>query len=201
KVPVVYQPDQKLEIGKAVEIIEGSDVTLIATGLLVAEAIRAAEMLESEGISARVLDFPTIKPLDREAIAKASAETRAIVVAEEQLVDAGLGVRVAQAAAESKPCPMEFVGLTGYAESGTPEDETQNWTSRSRNAIAGESALRREWINDSLFGVMCYPLHSPDSTAVYAGGYALDITAVGTAEKELRATTLRILKAQESDRG
>src|SRR5215471_18474627 len=63
KAPVVYQPDHKFEIGKAVEVIEGSDVTLIATGLLVAEAIRAAEALEAEGVSARVLDFHSIKPL------------------------------------------------------------------------------------------------------------------------------------------
>ena len=69
KAPVVYQPDQKFEIGKAVEVIEGNDVTIIANGLLVAEAIRAAEALDSEGISARVLDFHTVKPLDREAIA------------------------------------------------------------------------------------------------------------------------------------
>src|SRR4051812_22134689 len=66
KAPIVYQPDQSFTIGKAVEVIEGSDITLIATGLLVAEAIRATEALEGEGISARVLDFHTIKPLDRE---------------------------------------------------------------------------------------------------------------------------------------
>jgi len=136
KVPVVYQPDQKFEIGKAIEVVEGSDVTLIATGLLVAEAIRASETLESEGISARVLDFHTIKPLDRDAIAKASAETRAIVVAEEHLVDGGLGVRVAQAAAESKPCAMEFVGLTGYAESGTPEELLQKYGMVAPNIVA-----------------------------------------------------------------
>jgi transketolase len=136
KVPIVYQPDQRFEIGKAVEVMEGSDVTLIATGLLVAEAVRAAETLDSEGISARVLDFHTIKPLDREAIAKASAETGAIVVAEEHLVDAGLGVRVAQAAAESKPCAMEFVGLTGYAESGTPEELLQKYGMVAPNIVA-----------------------------------------------------------------
>ena len=136
KVPIVYQPDQKFEIGKAVEVMEGSDVTLIATGLLVAEAVRAAETLDGEGISARVLDFHTIKPLDRDAIAKASAETGAIVVAEEHLVDAGLGVRVAQAAAESKPCAMEFVGLTGYAESGTPEELLQKYGMVAPNIVA-----------------------------------------------------------------
>jgi transketolase len=136
KVPVIYAADQKFEIGKAVQLIEGSDVTIIATGLLVAEAIRASETLESEGISARVLDFHTVKPLDRDAIARAAAETGAIVVAEEHLVDGGLGVRVAQAAAETKPCVMEFVGLTGYAESGTPEELLQKYGMVAPNIIA-----------------------------------------------------------------
>lgn len=121
KVPVVYATGQKFQVGKAVEVIEGSDVTLIATGLMVAEAIRAAETLKAEGISARVLDIHTIKPLDRDAIRHAAEETGAIVVAEEHLVDAGLGVRVAQVVAETRPCPMEFVGIQNtYAESGAP---------------------------------------------------------------------------------
>src|SRR5215469_9108428 len=83
KAPVVYPANQKFEIGKAIEVIEGSDVTVIATGLLVAEAIRAQEALEAEGISVRVVDVHTVKPLDREAIRRAASETRAIVVAEE----------------------------------------------------------------------------------------------------------------------
>src|SRR3989441_10174873 len=75
KAPIVYPADQKFEIGKAIELIEGSDVTVIATGLLVAEAIRAHEALEAEGISVRVIDVHTIKPLDRDAIQRAAAET------------------------------------------------------------------------------------------------------------------------------
>lgn len=121
KVPVIYAPDQKFEIGKAIEVIEGTDVTLISHGLMVAECVRAQEMLEAEGVSARVLDMHTIKPLDRDAIVKASRETGAIVVAEEHLVDSGLGVRVAQVLTETEPCPVEFLGLTDYAESGSPE--------------------------------------------------------------------------------
>jgi transketolase len=121
KVPVIYPADQRFEIGKAVEVVEGSDLTIIANGLMVAEAIRAHEMLEAEGVSARVVDMHTVKPIDRDAIHRAASETGAIVVAEEHLVDSGLGVRVAQVAAEVRPCPMEFVGLTGYAESGTPD--------------------------------------------------------------------------------
>jgi transketolase len=141
KVPVVYAPGQSFEIGKAIELIEGSDVTIIATGLLVAEAIRAQEALEAEGVSARVVDVHTIKPLDREAVRRAAAETGAIVVAEEHLVDCGLGVRVAQAAAELHPCPMEFVGIQNtYAESGTPEELLDKYGLVARD-IAG--AVRR----------------------------------------------------------
>ncbi len=121
KVPVIYAPDQRFEIGKAVEVIPGTDVTLIANGLMVAEAVRAQGILAAEGVSARVIDMHTVKPLDRDAISRAAAETGAIVVAEEHLVDGGLGVRVAQVVGETHPCPMEFVGLTGYAESGSPD--------------------------------------------------------------------------------
>lgn len=146
KVPVVYQPEQAFQIGKAIELIEGSDVTIIATGLMVAEAIRAQEHLETEGISARVVDMHTIKPLDREAIGRAAAETGAIVVAEEHLVDGGLGVRVAQVVAETHPCPMEFVGIQDtYAESGPPGELLDKYGLVARDVIAAAyRVLRRK---------------------------------------------------------
>jgi transketolase len=122
KAPVIYPPDQQFSIGKGIELVDGKDVTIFATGLLVAEAIRASETLEGEGISARVVDLHTIKPLDRDIIAQAASETRAIVVCEEHLMDSGLGVRVAQVVSETNPCVMEFVGLHTYAESGTPDE-------------------------------------------------------------------------------
>ncbi len=122
KAPVIYGPDQSFTIGKAIQLTDGKDVTLIATGLLVAESLRAAEQLEAEGINARVIDMHTIKPLDREIIAQAARDTGAVVVSEEHLVDGGLGVRVAQVVAETQPVPMEFVGIHNtYAESGPPE--------------------------------------------------------------------------------
>ena len=137
KAALIYNGDQKFEIGKAVELVEGSDVTIIANGLLVAEAIRAAESLEGEGISARVLDMHTIKPLDREAIRRAAAETGAIVTAEEHLVDGGMGVRVAQVVTELQPCPMEFVGIQDtYAESGTPQELLEKYGLVARDIIA-----------------------------------------------------------------
>ncbi|HEY4359427.1 MAG TPA: transketolase C-terminal domain-containing protein [Bryobacteraceae bacterium] len=137
KVPIIYSADRPFKIGEAVELVEGTAVTLIATGLMVAESIRAAEALEAEGISARVIDMHTVRPLDREAIARAARETGAIVVAEEHLVDAGLGVRVAQVVSETHPVPMEFVGIQNtYAESATPEQLLDKYGLIARDVIA-----------------------------------------------------------------
>ena len=146
KVPVVYQRDQPFAIGQAIELTEGTDVTLIAAGLLVAESIRAAEALEAEGISARVLDMHTVRPLDRAALERAARETGAMVVSEEHLVDSGLGVRVAQAVAEIHPVPMEFVGIQNtYAESGTPQQLLDKYGLVARDvAAAARRVLKRK---------------------------------------------------------
>jgi transketolase len=137
KAPIVYGGDQRFEIGKAIEVAEGRDVTIVANGLLVAQALLAADVLEGEGISARVVDMHTAKPIDRETIARAAAETRAIVVAEEHLVDGGLGVRVAQVVAETRPCPMEFVGIRNtYAESGQPDELLEKYGLVARDVAA-----------------------------------------------------------------
>jgi len=146
KAPVIYTPDQKFEIGKSMEVVQGKDLTIIANGLLVAQAILAAETLEGEGISTRVIDMHTVKPIDRDAIARAAAETGAIVVAEEHLVDGGLGVRVAQVVAETTPCVMEFVGIQNvYAESGQPEELLEKYGLMARDvAAAGRKAAARK---------------------------------------------------------
>ena len=146
KTPVIYAADQAFEIGKAIQLIDGADVTLIATGLMVAECIRAAETLEAEGISARVIDIHTIKPLDRDAIARAAKETGALVVAEEHLLDGGLGVRVAQVVAETHPAAMEFVGINNtYAESATPDQLLDKYGLRAVNVVAAaRRALARK---------------------------------------------------------
>ncbi len=141
KAPILYQPGQSFAIGKAIELTEGADVTIIATGLMVSESIRAQEVLDGEGVGVRVIDMHTIKPLDRDAIARAAKETGAIVVAEEHLVDGGLGVRVAQVVAETNPCLMEFVGIANtYAESGAPEQLLDKYGLVARDVIA---AVRR----------------------------------------------------------
>jgi len=146
KAPIVHATDQRFEIGKSVQLSDGRDLTIFATGLLVAEAIRAQETLEAEGISARVVDMYSIKPLDRQAVERAAAETRAIVVAEEHLVSTGLGVRVAQVVAETRPCPMEFVGIQDtFAESGAPEELLQKYGLLAGDiAAAGRRVLTRK---------------------------------------------------------
>jgi transketolase len=141
KTPTLYGPDQKFEIGKSIQLAEGKDVTIIANGLLVAQAMLAADALEADGITARVVDMHTVKPIDRDAIRRASDETGAIVVAEEHLVDGGLGVRVAQVVAETQPCPMEFVGIEEtYAESGQPDELLEKYGLVAKNV---EAAVRK----------------------------------------------------------
>jgi transketolase len=146
KVSIIYSPDQEFVIGKSIQLIDGSDVTLIATGLMVAECIRAAATLEAEGVSARVIDMHTVKPLDRAAIARAAQETGAIVVAEEHLRESGLGVRVAQVVAETNPAAMEFVGVDNtYAESATPDELLDKYGLRAVNvAAAARKVLARK---------------------------------------------------------
>ena len=122
KAPIVYDKEPSFAFGKANRVREGTDVTIIANGLMVAAGIVAHEQLKEQGISARVVDFACVKPLDDAEVAAAARDTGAIVVAEEHLIHGGLGARVAQSAARQHPVPMEFVGLDDqYAESGDPE--------------------------------------------------------------------------------
>jgi transketolase len=122
KAPILYTAGDTFEIGKAKQHGDGGDVAIIACGLEVAYALQAQVQLEAEGVSARVLDMHTIKPLDDQAVALAARECGAIVTAEEHLLDGGLGAQVAKSAAASHPVPMEFVGVQNtYAESATPE--------------------------------------------------------------------------------
>jgi transketolase len=145
KAPVIYAADRKFEIGKAVEVAEGKDVAIIANGLLVAQALLAADILDAQGISARVVDMHTVKPMDRDAVRRA-AETGAIVVAEEHLVDGGLGVRVAQVVAETHPCAMEFIGIQNrYAESGEPQELLDKYGMTAQNIVdAVKKAVARK---------------------------------------------------------
>ncbi len=118
-VPAVYDENVDFQIGKAITVRDGGDVTLIANGLMVSAALDAAEELAADGISARVLDMHTVKPIDQAAITSAATETKGIVVAEEHLHNGGLGSVVASTVTSTVPCKMAFVDLDDkFAYSG-----------------------------------------------------------------------------------
>ncbi len=122
KAPLVFSEEPDFAFGQATRVREGSDVTVIANGLMVAAGVVAHEKLREQGVSVRVVDMATVKPLDDAEVAAAARDTGAIVVAEEHLIHGGLGARVAQSVVRQEPVPMEFVGLDDqYAESGDPE--------------------------------------------------------------------------------
>ncbi|MBI1922156.1 MAG: transketolase family protein [Geobacter sp.] len=111
KVPTIFGDDYRFEIGKGAEVVPGSDMTFVTTGMMTAQAVAAADILKQEGISARVVHIGTIKPLDKDIVIKAAAETGAIVTAEEHSIIGGLGGAVAEFLATSRPTPVEMVGI------------------------------------------------------------------------------------------
>ena len=122
-VPNFTPEDQVFEIGKALKLVEGKDVTVFATGHLVWEALLAAEELEKQGISAEVIDIHTIKPLDTEAVLASAAKTGAVVTAEEHLIAGGLGELIAGVLARHTPCPVEIVAVDDlFGQSGKPAE-------------------------------------------------------------------------------
>ncbi|MBI4201838.1 MAG: transketolase family protein [Chloroflexi bacterium] len=118
--PVVHTDGYQFRLGKAETLRQGSDLTIIACGVMVAPALDAAESLARTGVQARVLNIATLQPLDKEAIQQAAQETGGIVTAEEHYINGGLGSMVASAVALGRPVPVEMVALHRYAESGTP---------------------------------------------------------------------------------
>ena len=120
-VPVLYDKEiYRFELGKGIQMTEGRDVTIVATGIMVDMALAAAELLKADGISARVINIHTIKPLDKDLILTAARETGAVVTAEEHSVIGGLGSAVAEALCEGCPVPMLRVGVEDcYGRSGT----------------------------------------------------------------------------------
>jgi transketolase len=122
KVPIFTDPNQKFEIGKAWHVNEGSDVTIIATGHLVWEAIQAGEVLAEKGISADIINIHTIKPLDVDAILKSVRKTNCVVTCEEHQMNGGLGDAVAQVLARNYLAPQEYIAVDdSFGESGIPE--------------------------------------------------------------------------------
>ena len=146
KVANFTAPNQPFEIGKAISFIEGTDVSIFATGHLVWKALQAAEILKEKGISAEVINIHTIKPLDEEAIVKSVAKTRCVVSAEEHQRNGGLGDAIAQLLAMKMPTPQEFVAVNdSFGESGTPEQLLTKYGLDTADVVAAaERAVARK---------------------------------------------------------
>jgi transketolase len=145
KAPVIHDADVDFSFGKAIQVRDGDRLTIVANGLLVAQALVAADVLSDRGIEARVLDMHTIKPLDHGALEAAARETGALVVAEEHLHYGGLGSAVALSLAQRTPAPIGVVNLGDqYAESGKPDDLMQKYGLTSAAIVdAAERVLAR----------------------------------------------------------
>ena len=142
----VYEPGSTFEIGKGNLLRNGTDVTIIASGIMVAEALKAASALESDGVSARVVDMFTWKPIDTELIADCAENTGAIVTAENHNIYGGLGAAVAEAVVRSCPVPMEFVGVTDrFGQVGTEDFLRVEYGLTAENiAAAAKRAIERK---------------------------------------------------------
>jgi transketolase len=144
-------PAQKFQLGKGQILRDGRDVTIVACGVEVARALEAAELLAAQKISARVINMPTIKPIDTQLLAEASADTGCMVTAEDHNIYGGLGGAVAEAIAQTTPCPIEFVGVRDqFGQSGEPAElaETYGLTAphiaaAARRVIARKQSMRQ----------------------------------------------------------
>ncbi len=144
--PIVTDPDDPFELGKARIMREGGDVALIACGLMVSQSLKAAEILDRKGIRARVVNMHTIKPIDRAVIAAAAADCGAVVTAEEHQVHGGLGGAVAEVLALEAPVPMEMVAVDdAFGESGTPAQLLERYHLTEHDIVrAAEKAVARK---------------------------------------------------------
>lgn len=150
-VPVFTPEDQEFEIGKAVMLNEGKDVTIIATGHLVWEAIQAGEELEKIGIDAEIINIHTIKPLDEEAVLNSVGKTRCVVTAEEHNRLGGLGDSIAQLLAKKQPTPQEYVAVDdSFGESGTPAQLMEKYGLNAASIVlATKKVLSRKVYQDA----------------------------------------------------
>lgn len=134
--------DYQFELGKGIQVSDGTDVTIIATGLMVDMAIKAGKLLADEGISARVVNIHTIKPIDAEIIIKASKETGAIVTAEEHYIMGGLGSAVSEVVCANAPCPVKIVGTDRFGKSGKPAELFEEYGLTPENiAVNAKAAI------------------------------------------------------------
>lgn len=146
KVPIFTAPDQVFEIGKAVTIYEGADVSIFCTGHLVWKSVLAAQALAERGISAEVINIHTIKPLDEKAVLDSVRKTRCVVTAEEHMYNGGLGDSICQLLARNLPLPVEMVGVNdSFGESGTPDELMAKYKLDTVDVIAAaEKAISRK---------------------------------------------------------
>ena len=136
KVPNFTDENQKFEIGKAVNLKDGNDVSIFATGHLVWEALEAAKILNELNINAEIINIHTIKPLDKEAVIKSVSKTRCIVTAEEHMLNGGLGDSIAQLLSTEMPLPLEMVGVNDtFGESGTPRQLMEKYGLTSSDIV------------------------------------------------------------------
>ena len=141
-VPIFYGEDADITLGKGNLVKDGKDVTIVATGIMVNEAIMAAETLAAEGIDARIIDIHTIKPLDEEIIIKAAQETEAIVTAEEHSVIGGLGSAVAEVVVKNAPVKMAMVGQKDtFGESGKPDQLKEKYGMTASDIVAAVKSV------------------------------------------------------------
>ena len=136
KEPVIFNQDYNFQIGKGVELKAGNNITIIATGIMVSKALEAGKILENHGISARVINISTIKPIDEDIIIKAAKETKKIVTVEEHSIIGGLGSAVAEVLVENYPVPLKRIGVEDkFGESGTAEDVLKKYGLTVENIV------------------------------------------------------------------
>lgn len=144
--PIITKESDRFEVGKANIMREGEDVAIIATGLMVSESLKAADILSKEGIEAKVISIHTIKPIDEEAIIEAARQTGAVVTAEEHQINGGLGSAVAEVLSRKHPVPIEMVAVADtFGESGDPEGLLKKYHLKDADiANAVKNVLKRK---------------------------------------------------------
>ena len=145
-VPVIFDENYKFEIGKGVLLNNGTDVTIIATGSLVHEAIEAVKVLEKKSISARLINIHTIKPIDKDIIIKAAKETKAIVSCEDHSIIGGLGSAISEVLTQEQPCIMEMIAVKDkFGESASPKELYEKYGLTAEHIVmATEKALNKK---------------------------------------------------------
>lgn len=147
-VPVITKPEDEYKIGQGMLLKEGNDVSIVACGALVSNAMDAADILSAEGIKAAVINMHTLKPIDKEILIKAARETGAIVTAEQHVLDGGLGSAVAVVLAREYPAPMEFIGIDNrFGQSGEPDVLFEHYHLTAQDIVnAAKQAIKRKRI-------------------------------------------------------